>query len=1171
MKLYAFLTATLAAYALLHFFVLPEMDRKWAANRTIAKLSKAGVLAALKAARTLLQIALVTYGLILLVASVLGLFLDTGAAADYQTAIETVEIWKASLSSFQSGILGPVSFGLAILALAILAYRRHRQDLLDEVQVVISREVERLRAEFDQGKWPSLPPTEEMDVLAARIHMTERLLEAASADEASRGVQAAGSDFQRAIDAMKNRWVDLDFVRRMDLTSTPTEAKPAHESIWWPRLRTFFTSKSVVADTSLVAKGCSQFGTMFLFIALLGVNTPIVADALAHRIDSLWELEVKASREEAKQSWAKVAGREKEANRPSLTPAEMERVNQLARLFVQAYLSSPELRQNALVELHAAVVREQVVDKIAGPADGKSLVKTGGFSSGGLDEREKGVVKMVQESVRKPASSSSIEAWATRKLQTEVAGKYEGLWTTFQGKLDAHLRGYGEPAKSAGFARIVLGQLLDPVAEAASKEFDVEYLKQSQKLVTKGVKVAAERAIETKFQRFLVDMAGSGSLEDALARIRAKQPGFAVFTPKEIEAIRTAAAPAASPAEAVIQKLKATPVSIAQATESGIDGNRVGKLLGLPNVRTGPPNPIKAIEVRESSAGMVTSYEDLFPGQRGSQTDTLRSRVLKAAGFDISAGQLDATFERARSFAKLNTFHRVGGVVIGREPGQDGLAHVDVRDVRWDEDVQGRMRLSLILAGIGSIPIGPVLTEVIRQALAYAADGRSLAVTIVNTEIVGAQKIILHPVLVDSPLGCEFIEIDKFVFHYGDPATMSKQSRELDAARSADALYRFARLHRLRPHAMEESKANIDTQTTELVVREDQDLQRGLLDVTRFEGSNRSPFAKLTDIYDSELVGMMKRCLDDAERLLNEFGLCIANASRAVQVDESRWTILRESPAKMNLVSAVRDNEYDVDPQLTFLSPPTTGAANDLLWPLNFFIQATYESGVRHTESAWDFPYLQDAITQSVAGLVQTNDVARAIVADVGSFTVLQRLFRLAFRGSLGEDFPLEKLVALAEIVASPAVSGYQTPRWEVSGSVEDVMKDVIIEFKRLLGLTSSASLASARGLKWVDIARQRMDRCVKLLESKAPGGTIALDEWDRACRLEEFEAQAKQDCPGEGNTERSDTIACVVRQAVQFSEYVSWQRELREAVQVPSSAPHTKTTQSPKSCRPSS
>jgi hypothetical protein len=60
-----------------------------------------------------------------------------------------------------------------------------------------------------------------------------------------------------------------------------------------------------------------------------------------------------------------------------------------------------------------------------------------------------------------------------------------------------------------------------------------------------------------------------------------------------------------------------------------------------------------------------------------------------------------------------------------------------------------------------------------------------------------------------------------------------------------------------------------------------------------------------------------------------------------------------------------------------------------------------------------------------VAGDPEKKDVLDGVV----EFTALQRLFRLALRGDLGTDFPVEKLTALA-VATSADVKRQKTPRW---------------------------------------------------------------------------------------------------------------------------------------------
>ena len=66
MELGTIFLAAFAGFCLLHFLVVSRIDGAWAANRGMAKVAKLGAISALKAARTVFQIATIVYGLLLL-------------------------------------------------------------------------------------------------------------------------------------------------------------------------------------------------------------------------------------------------------------------------------------------------------------------------------------------------------------------------------------------------------------------------------------------------------------------------------------------------------------------------------------------------------------------------------------------------------------------------------------------------------------------------------------------------------------------------------------------------------------------------------------------------------------------------------------------------------------------------------------------------------------------------------------------------------------------------------------------------------------------------------------------------------------------------------------------------------------------------------------------------
>jgi hypothetical protein len=87
---------------------------------------------------------------------------------------------------------------------------------------------------------------------------------------------------------------------------------------------------------------------------------------------------------------------------------------------------------------------------------------------------------------------------------------------------------------------------------------------------------------------------------------------------------------------------------------------------------------------------------------------------------------------------------------------------------------------------------------------------------------------------------------------------------------------------------------------------------------------------------------------------------------------------------------------------------------------------------VEEDDRWWEFEALSKSIQQQVVQGTARDDKDRTILADVAEFTYLQRLFRAAFHGQLGERFAVERLLALAEATAPAGPSATRTLRWEM-------------------------------------------------------------------------------------------------------------------------------------------
>ena len=116
-------------------------------------------------------------------------------------------------------------------------------------------------------------------------------------------------------------------------------------------------------------------------------------------------------------------------------------------------------------------------------------------------------------------------------------------------------------------------------------------------------------------------------------------------------------------------------------------------------------------------------------------------------------------------------------------------------DIKWEAE---GTRLRLILVDRDGRVFRSRLHQMslIRQALAYAADGRPVAVSVIPAPPLLDLKVLLHPVLVDTLLGVRMIYLDNYVLEYTNEEPFHIEARKnLDAQM---ALYAHAWAIRVR-------------------------------------------------------------------------------------------------------------------------------------------------------------------------------------------------------------------------------------------------------------------------------------------------------------------------------------------------------------------------------------
>ena len=149
----------------------------------------------------------------------------------------------------------------------------------------------------------------------------------------------------------------------------------------------------------------------------------------------------------------------------------------------------------------------------------------------------------------------------------------------------------------------------------------------------------------------------------------------------------------------------------------------------------------------------------------------------------------------------------------------------------------------------------PFRRSLVEHALAYAADGRPTTVTMVTSQPLADWRILLHPALVDTPLGYRVIELDRFVDRFTSRASWRA---DLEAAvQGQRELYRLAWARRVL--TLQAQGLPFRDEWKEFAEAQLQRARRGnlagvLKDPSALKDPARSPLTAKPEFFDRELV-----------------------------------------------------------------------------------------------------------------------------------------------------------------------------------------------------------------------------------------------------------------------------------------------------------------------------
>ena len=417
------------------------------------------------------------------------------------------------------------------------------------------------------------------------------------------------------------------------------------------------------------------------------------------------------------------------------------------------------------------------------------------------------------------------------------------------------------------------------------------------------------------------------------------------------------------------------------------------------------------------------------PGRAVARIDALLGRRASSMSFRLAS----------RSF-------RSRGVLFGRDLEAEGL---NVSDMAWDIEAdadEGFAVLSLSIRSNGEWkPVGRFPAGIVNQALRYAADQRVVAATIVPGDGSIVHRVTyLHPVLVDTPLGCRVVEADRFIDTFTADAN-GVDDRLRGIARRRIEILDFREIARVAEHV-----------AANCVRCSLSDVQAAVAEVVEQRGLTPSELRRELDAF---LARDLRRMGGDAAFVDKVLGCASGGRGNVVECLADEFGDYDLPPAYWfpeDHTSQFREKDTQLDSGFRWLNRSEDKFGHFVLW-----LHTTFALRERNgepvddlTSAAWDFPeqlieLLNDILVRDlIPEYLETKLHSPSyddFMAPLEDFVILQRLMRAAMNGQLGSEFALEKLIDL-ERNTRKYVPFQPTVRWEPTRGGGDELWGVLRE-----------------------------------------------------------------------------------------------------------------------------
>ncbi len=1038
--------ALVCIWVVTHFWLLPLTREHWKAADMHGKGARAGVLVTLEKLRDLAAVGAIAVATVMVLVALAGVLAGSafevpkgmidalasvyGVAKSWGEAYGTVLVW-----------LGLVGAGVALFLAARHARRRVTTVWIDKANAMhaaLREDPSRIDAARAD---PELRPLiEQFDAILAAIGEDRAAEERGVAPDATARARLE-SELGRAVLllAVEMARKQVDFGAAAGAPSGEDDAPPST----WRRIANVLASDRFGRDMGLVRKPLSVVVTGLLFVSLIGWAAEPMADSLRLSVNNLRvnlidrdarrELDTALSRDAAPEP-ATEAG---QPPRPDTTQAA-SRV--LARAIAHELARAPVLdrivgvQRSALARaefVRAALVEQQIIPAAA-PDDAAARVRSevadvvgkGGHAA----NAPSGLQQHLEAELRVPLQE--VQSRQPRRLRELLV------------RLEARYAAPMAPLEAQG---VLMARVLDEAFGAVDAAPSSELGKQAQKLVkdfgTKAVKTWANAAVKQFLADTLADIARPEVRRVFAFEMSTEGRAF-------VESLHASegrgwrpskAAEADSRASQAVARRVADLYLGAPEAERAALVSRLGGYERLFPIEDGPyPPPHEGAPIGPAGGG--------GGGGGGSSEDRERA-VRKSAPPPPERGHRFAQ-SRATSVRLASSSFRVRGVLIGQDVGGPPLDVTDIRSLVQPARSPQTTRVELqvrIASDAEALPTwrsaGTFDAGVLNQALRYAADRRVVATTITGGDGRSLRRVTyLHPVLADTPLGCRVVEADRFI----DTFTFAQPGDPVTPAGAAVAADREEMFRWMRTLALAEPIAALHAAQCPLA-----EVQRAVsarrLERVRFSRSLTAAldrFISEREKSSPQSTPLLRTATACANEPAESLAGCLCTKVKPVRLGAGYWF-------PEDHTSQLRERTAMPSADLAWLKPSPDRLAHFDFWIHTTFSLRDGSSGEsdESTATALDFPGPHLAALRSMVAERLPSYLTRQLrtgydefMAPLEEFVLAQRLFRAAFTGGLGRDFPLTRLVDL-EKETRRYVPMQPTIRWEPAGTRRDLLE----------------------------------------------------------------------------------------------------------------------------------